>query len=1242
MDSKGGALLGDGRFVLGRQLGKGGMGVVFEAYDRHREERVALKTLSYVDGAAVYRLKREFRTLANVAHTNLVSLYELFADGDQWFFTMELVEGDGFLSHVRPRAEPGEDPPDGRLLGSELNEARLRSSLQQLVEGVLTLHAAGKVHRDIKPSNVLVTPAGRVVILDFGIAGDLRPQPLPTTISSWAPGTAVYMSPEHAAGERTTPASDWYSIGVMLFEALTGKLPYEGSALNVIYRKQQEEPPRVSDLEPRAPPDLASLGDALLARDPPSRPDGASILRHLGLPDPATEAGFATTSEGKIVGRETHLSALESALRATREGRTVTVYVHGPSGMGKSTVVEHFTHDLARRREAVVLTGRCYDRESVPYKALDGVIDSLSQYLRTLAPGELKSLLPHDIHTVGRLFPVLRRVQAIGNEPSDFFDRPEPIELRRRAVAALRELLVRIAARRPLVISVDDLQWTDQDSIALGGDLLRGPGAPDLLLLVSFRSEEIPAKPFLGGFLARADGDSKRELTVGPLTPVQSVTLARSLLERSLPDADQLVPSIVEEAGGSPFLIEQLVRYTNESELPAAAGTTLTEMLDARIRRLPAGARPLLQTLAVAGGPVDFAIAHRAAGLEDRSGDARALVGALRVAHMIRPSGGADLIELYHDRIREALAARVTAEQAAQIHGRLAVALSETAVDDPEALFRHYLAAGESARAGEQAAIAAERAAEALAFDRAVALFERAIEIGARGAEELATWKAGLAEALANAGRPGDAARAYLEAAMHSSSDATAIALRRSAAENFLIGGHNDRGLEVTRGLLGEVGMSMPESPRRVLLSLFLLRARISVRGLGYELTGTDGASKLDLLRMDICWACAIGLTMTDYIVAAYFQARYLLLALDTGEAQRVARALAFEVGFLAARGAPARRRMQAVAEKAESLAEQLGSPREVGMAAVTKGSAYCMLGDFERSAELCEQAERILRERCTGVQWELTTCQIFLLTSLTYLGRTGEVVRRVPLLLESSHKRGNLFEGVELRTRQNLYWLLIDDPEGARRELTGAMSRWTREGFYRQDYNCLLAETQIDLYVGQPLVAWARLEDRWKALRHSQLLRVQLLRCESLHLRGRVALAVAEQGHSREDALRVALQAARKIERERVAWAQPFVSMLRAGVSAVRGDEVSTAPMLAKAIAGFESAGMRLYAAAARRRLGQVLGGDEGQRLREQGDAFMTGESIRSPLHLTAVLAPGFGTQDGSFSRLREPPAPR
>src|SRR2546425_6969668 len=196
----------------------------------------------------------------------------------------------------------------------------------------------------------------------------------------------------------------------------------------------------------------------------------------------------------------------------------MAVYIHGNSGMGKSTLVRTFLDQLKREApNAIVLQGRCYERESVPYKALDGVVDSLSKHLSSLRHTRAEALMPRNSLALARVFPVMLQVDPIFNARSA---RPETVDLftlRRQAFGSLRELLGRITNLRPLVIYIDDLQWADADSTFLLEDLLRPPDAPKLLLIGSFRTEDTEDKLFLKRLLQGTGTDTCREVFVGPL-----------------------------------------------------------------------------------------------------------------------------------------------------------------------------------------------------------------------------------------------------------------------------------------------------------------------------------------------------------------------------------------------------------------------------------------------------------------------------------------------------------------------------------------------------------------------------------------------------------------------------------------------------------------------------------------------------------------------------------------------------
>jgi len=1249
---------GTKRFRLRRKLGAGGMGVVYEAHDRQIDKLVALKTLSRAEPDHIYRFKREFRTLADVSHPNLAALYELMSEGHHWFFTMELIKGVTFIDYVRPEGEqnfiagnsspletekrPASDADtevfDGTDLSLEsgemtafddklptltsayrLDEKRLRSSLRQLAEGVQHLHQVGKLHRDIKPSNVLVTEQGRVVILDFGLVEDVEPELRDTLLV----GTPDYMSPEQGSQLPISTASDWYSVGVILYEALTGRLPFAGRFFEVVVRKQTQRPVQPIEIDPAVPRDLNDLCVKLLRRKPENRPSGPEILRALGggrasMASPA----LAVVRQPAFVGRERQLDELQEAFGATREGQTISFYVRGSSGMGKSTLVRTFLDQVREsERDAIVLQGRCYERETVPYKALDGVVDNLSKHLASMSRNRAEALMPRHAPALARVFPVMLQVDAIFDERASRNETGDLFTLRRQAFGALRELLTALARRQPLIIWIDDLQWADADSILLLADLLRGPDGPPLLLIGSFRAEDLETKPFLRQLLQNSDCQICREMLVNPLSDVEAGELAQSIFSAAEVDASPFVASVVREASGNPFLLEQLSHYAMMNECGATSGITLTTMLEERIRQLPEGARQFLDTLAVAGRPVNQDVAFSAAGLDREN---LQMLNAVRSAQFVRSGATAYSIELHHDRIGETLRMLLSEHERRQIHRRLAQAIEARGFDDPEALYEDYLGAGEEARAAFHAEAAARKAASALAFDRAALYYRKAIE-HAPPKTSITELRIALGDALANAGRSAEAAEEFLEAAKETSARRS-IELRQRAAAQLLMGGHVEEGLEVFGTVLRAAGFNLPKGPKRALLSLILRRGLLRMRGLEFTEREAETIAEADLHRIDVCWSVAAGLGIVDLIRGAEFQSRHMLLALRAGEVYRVARAMAFETVQSATRGGRTIERTNHLAEQTEALARRAKHPHATGMAIWARGLSAYLIGNWKESAELCERAAEVLRDQCTGATWEMTVANRFMLASLMYLGELTEVARRVPPLLTAALEQGNLIAATDLRTRLNPIWLAADDPYRSRNEVIAAMMAWPRAGFHLQHYSSLVALAQIELYTGDTEVAWKHIDTQTRALEKSMLLRTQGIRIDALHVRARLALASAT-GHEPERArrLRIAERAADRIAKEHMAWSNPLASLTRAGIAWQRGDRETSAALTREALTGLEATETGLYAAAARRRLGELLGGDEGSELIKQADEWMGRQQIRNPPAFTRLMAPGF-----------------
>lgn len=483
---------GNDRFAVVRLLGTGGYGNVYEVVDRTNGEHKALKALHTLDAEGLFRLKSEFRALVDLAHPNLVRLEELFADGDHWFMTLELIEGVPLLMDVYQPIEgepagsaspafsdyvtfrPGEPPPSNPARPRAVrrfDETRLRSALRQLVDALNYLHQAGLCHRDLKPSNVLVDKNGRLVLVDFGLSQGLFAPPSAHSVE----GTPVYMSPEQLAGEAVGPAGDWYSVGVMLYEALTGVLPYDGSDLYVALQKKTELPRSPHQLVADLPFDLVQLCVELLSPNPHDRPTGTQLLRRVArrqtprvMRAVQDEPSLIEAAEGANAQDEQRLAS--ELLDAVREGRRVITAFVGAEGSGKTLTLRRVVDRLRELDDkAIVLLGRCRVEESLRFRTIDELVDGAVGRLASLGDA---AVLDRDRLAVLRArFPVVGRLVAPHGTDDTTTSAPRAIDLAATA-QSLTALFDPLAARSLLVLGVDDLVAGDVEGAELLGRLL--------------------------------------------------------------------------------------------------------------------------------------------------------------------------------------------------------------------------------------------------------------------------------------------------------------------------------------------------------------------------------------------------------------------------------------------------------------------------------------------------------------------------------------------------------------------------------------------------------------------------------------------------------------------------------------------------------------------------------------------------------------------------------------------------
>ena len=1239
------------------------MGVVYEALDRDHGTRVALKTLRRVDAQALLRFKNEFRALQDLEHPNLVSLGELIEKDGQWFFTMELIEGVDFVTYVQlgaftaPRSDlaaatPGASaveldpasaatadlltitsPPLDREVGGggflrrtksvEFDEVRLRTALAQLVQGLLALHGADKVHRDVKPSNVYVDTSGRVVLLDFGLITEALAAD--QSSAGHAVGTAPYMSPEQAASKPVGPESDWYSVGVVLYQSMTGQLPFMGSPVQICMDKQQREPPGPATWNPDIPRELDRLCSRLLSFDPEARPTGEELLHFLGVVATAPSSSSSRlTQSGHFVGREAELAELGEAFAATRAGATATVYVHGESGVGKSALLRRFAKTAAIEAQAVVLSGRCYEREAVPYKAFDGVVDALSTYMSGLPADEAAALLPRSAALLLRIFPVLGRVAAIADAPRPLREVKDPHELRNRVFAALRELFYRLAERRPVIIVIDDLQWAGAESLLLLGDLMRPPDAPPLLLLISSRRASVSVDLDGRDIAVEVDlpGDV-RELALQALEPEPARQLARHLLARVEVAREHSPALLAVEAKGHPLYIAELVRHVVIAGSAKRDRLRLDEVIWLRASHLPELTRRLLEIVVVAGTPLPQDIVREAANMPP--GDFNKQVALLRVANLARSEGGrgVDPIEPYHDRVREGILVHLDDDTRRDHSRRLAVVLESVGAGatQPELLLRYFEAAGESEKAAGYAAAAAQRALQALAFDRAAELYQTTIALGDHDRAELRSLRIALADALANAGRGAEAAEVYLDAA----EDADATTRRdcqRRAALQLLATGRIERGVDTLRAVLRDVGTELP-TPRRGLMSLLWQRAKLRVRGLGWRERHENEIARSELARQDIYQVVADGIGPVDPIRGADFQARSLLLALRLGERSRVVRAICMEGCFSAANGGRALAHGRELVESMIDVAS--GDAYLEAFVIFTRGVIDFLSANYRAGAAHLRESESRFMALPVPSTIEINTGRSFYVGSLRELGELRQWQSVFGQYLRDAARRGDLYAETTLRRIGTFLALVADRPAAAHADLERTSWMPPEKGYHMQHWFELQARVELALYEEATAALCDELSAGLEAARKSLVGRIALVRINLWALWGRLVLAASATAAQREARLAFAKRCVRRLDKERSDYARVAAGLLRAGLAVQRGASDEAIDYLAATGALAEKRELKLHVEVARRRRGQLLGGDEGGALIAAADSWMASEGVVAPSRLVGVIAPGF-----------------
>jgi eukaryotic-like serine/threonine-protein kinase len=1211
------------RYQFERKLGEGGAGAVYLVRDRETGEQLALKKLFRMDAKTVLRLKREFRSLQAVNHPNIIKLYDMGQASDCWFLTMEYLDGVDLTTYLDTQQPTAASSAEALTEARAWDDPRLLPAFRQLAHGIQALHDAGMLHRDLKPSNVLVV-GDRVVMLDFGLMRELSLSANTLTEDGSIAGTPAYMAPEQLTAQELSAASDWYAFGVMLYEAASALLPIDGPLLSLLHAKLESDPEPLERLIPGVPRWLSVLCAALLRRNPAERPSGPEILARLEPTAPVVSARLPHTSSESLVteaelrntpaqlfGRATQTGQLWKALDTAEAGGSVFVHVCGASGAGKSALLEHFLDRVQERDSgasgcaALVLRSRCYELEAMPFKALDGVMDALARHLAGLDDLDVAHLLPADVTALTRVFPVLERLNAVKRLMAAARPPQDVLQTRRRAESAMRTLLENLAARSPIVIWIDDLQWGDLDSARILRSWRLQPSAAPILFVFSYRSNEVATSTCLRKLL---DEDAEQPLRaaehsieLAPLEAADIHALCEARLPANMSGRAELIERVAGESQGSPFLASQLLalvaakRARGDTDLDALS----LDLLVAQTSGLLADdAKQILAFLAVAGRPMLPKLVLQAAGVR-RGG--RALVHDLRALNLVRTRDvvGERMLEVYHDRVRERVQSALTSSERQQIHEQLLRTLECSGAVEPDWLHTLALGAGQHAAALAYGQAAAARAAASLAFERAAGLYRKCLElVPAAASGEL--WNL-LSLALARCGRGVEAAEAALEGAKHVPEEQR-LAWLLLAATHLLRSGRFARGEALVQEVLDAKRIDVPSSDAGLSAAIVWERARIKMHGSKDKLrAGRDVPSEL-LERFDLL-ASLFSTLSYHPLRSALFQARALRTALEAGEPSRLVEALCSASTAAAIYGSEqAARESDALLARAAAINAHLPVPHNQRLCVARALNAF-MLGRMDEVVQQSREAERLFRADtqagATGNYYHRLLVASVRVGALYARGEFAQSSAELHVLVDEAVATDNRALLLQLTYNHTLDEQLAGQVARSRPRLERQRAELPDSCFGSLHALHMIAEMSDARWSGAYAAVRDYVEVAWPKYLRSPARRASYpaFMAHSQHASWLLNQHVAPS--RRAEAARAVQPDLDALDASPLPYAATFALQIRARVAFLNGQPQAAASLLRAAAAKCEQRGLAHYAARTYYALGTLLEGSEGAELR-------------------------------------------
>ena len=749
-------LLLNNRYQIQAEIGRGGMGIVYRAFDTLLERDIAVKVLSTheLGSQGRARLLREAQAAARLNHPNIISIFDAGDANGLSFIVMELLDGDSLY----------EKKPEGLQATLEV--------LCQVCDALEHAHAHGIIHRDLKPENVIVTSKGIAKLTDFGLSRSISAR---ASIEGGIVGTVYYLAPEQALKHEVDARADLYALGAMMYELLAGRLPFlADDPLGVISQHLNAPVVPPSTYNPAIPPALDTLIVRLLSKHPEERPSSAAEVRSILLQvieNPLLEeiivqgdngatsgcrhefAPITRLALGRVVGRKRELSEIKALWREVISRRLDSVaHTHGvlvltgETGVGKTPLLKEI-RALAEVSGALVVQGNCYARTSAPYAPI-------TQVLRILQP------LPTDL-PASVLAEAISHASSLESQPESTSNPRPPYNRsgaapqieQQRLFESVFQLFETLAAGQPIALIVEDVHWADAGSLLMLHYMARRSRAAALKLLiaVTYRPSELATNPALRTFLMDLNQERlSLSMDLLPFSREQTRELLATMFMEEI--HDDFLDAIYGVTEGNLFFIEEICKALIEegrltcnasgwqlNGLSRAAGGAEIELpqsvrmaLQMRVARLPEQSQDVLRMASLLGREFDFEVLNNSCDLDEDT-----LMDALEqaekaqliaeVAHKGKGSGA--FFVFAHALIPTILRQDISSLRRRRIHRKLAAAIEDLHPDDLESLAFHYSQAGDIEKARHYNLLAGHRARKLYANQEAIDFYTEALRL---------------------------------------------------------------------------------------------------------------------------------------------------------------------------------------------------------------------------------------------------------------------------------------------------------------------------------------------------------------------------------------------------------------------------------------------------------------------------------------------------------------------------------